>query len=177
MQFVVINGDNTTKRDTKILRIVGVQFVIFLLILLFIADFASAEVFTVDENEYDPVRIPDGTAGDIWTIDLVSASGSVDLYLFEEDEYNDLGSLWETAEYSWGVKGVTSGEWVWTQPTDEKYILVVDNNNDFDITYEIIFYGETDIDDVDSICCTALMIPIGLILVAFCIAICLKESN
>ena len=147
---------------------------LFALTCTFTFGFASASTYNVDSTEYYGLVIS-GMSGDEWTIDLNSASSTVNLYIMEEDEYDDIGSWFDSALYVWSATGVTSGEWTWTQPTDEDYVVAIYNPHYSQVQVDIDVYNDTEDTMLGflafgSICCI-LLVVIGFVLLVVLIII------
>lgn len=72
-----------------------------------------------------------GNSGDVYEIELVSATTPVDIYIMEFDEYLKVSTEYDhdpdNAKYDFAKKGTTEGKWTWTQPNDESWILLIKN--------------------------------------------------
>ena len=65
------------------------------------------------------------------------------------------------------------GEWEWIQTTDETYVLVVSNKNNYNVQFEVIFTLD---DSVSELCCGSIFIIIGIFLAVVIIGIVLNSA-
>jgi len=101
---------------------------------------------TVDFEEYKTVFTQKCEAGDQWIIKLASASGSIDLFVFEEDAAYDIDEKIGTTDYKWKMESVRQGQWYFDVPAFGEYSLVIVNDNSFSVEAEVLIDSDSEID-------------------------------
>ena len=138
-------------RNGRFMVRIGLIIAFSIIITLALADFTAAKELSIDGYAWELENIA-GSADDEFTLELVSASGPVNLYILEWDEYFD----WFDQETDWEIHGVTEGEWEWTMPNDEEWVLVIENPNDYDVDVEYKMTNDTVVEGILAVlgvCC------------------------
>lgn len=113
--------------------------VLLTLTLFLLIPTSSASVviarYTVSGYDIKPVFFPKGEAGDLFRISLDFSSEPIDIYVLPVEEYNSMriGYWLDQTNFSICIKNVTEGEWVWTQPTNGSWVLIISNNFNYDV--------------------------------------------
>ena len=110
---------------------------------------SDAGKYNVKENDHNIFFI-EGVADDLIEIELLTSSASISLTIMEYEDYID----WlfnDPYNVDWQRESMTSGKWDWKMPTDETWILLVSNEHDFSINYEIEVTNKNAKEEMDTL--------------------------
>lgn len=77
----------------------------------------------------------DGQENDEYSIKLLSSSKSINLYIIKWTDFQ--GNWKDEAGINWKQENINEGSWIWKQPSDEEWVIIIENVHNEEVNVDI----------------------------------------